>query len=75
MIMRLRYARHWLRFKIKNLVHPYRWITPACPLSWSFERTKFGFILWGRGKRRHFSWRTMLDGPCSFATYRTIHKK
>ncbi len=71
MIMRLRYAWHWLTFKIRGIFNPYVLITPCGKgvNAYRFERTKFGFILWGRQKRRHYSWRSWTEGPCNYATY------
>jgi hypothetical protein len=67
--LRLGYARHWLCFKVRMLFKPYTLVTPASPARWRLERTRYGFILWGRRKRRHLSWRFWCEGPCNLATY------
>ena len=74
--MRLRYARHWLQFKIVQAFRPYRSITPAYTVqAWRIERTPFGFIIWGGQKRRHYSWRFWCEGPCNFATFAYFSRK
>lgn len=72
MIMRLKYAWHWLTFKIGGIFKPYVSTTPCGKNvnAYRFEKTKFGFILWGRQKRRHYSWKSWSEGPCNYATYK-----
>ena len=72
MIMRLKYAYHYIRFKARGLFHPYVFVSPCGKgvHKYRLEITKYGFILWGRGKRRHYSWRSWAEGPCNYATYK-----
>lgn len=69
-----RYSIFWLRFKLRALLRPYVSLTPVTMnVRWRLERTGCGFILWGGGWRRHYSWRPMQDGPCNYATWYWLH--
>ena len=73
--MFLKYARYWLKYNTYCIFKPYVSITPCSKnvVAYRFERTKFGFILWGRGKRKQVGWNNLFEGPCSYKFYKWMH--
>lgn len=72
--LRLRYARHWLRFKVSQGLMPHTALLPAsstCRLTIRFHR--YGFVAFWPGKSLSVSWRFWAEGPCNFATYAWLH--
>lgn len=69
-----RYCTHWLRFKVKGIFRPRISKTPAASKRWSVDFHPYGFILWSPGKRRSYSWRNWVEGPCNYATYKRLRR-
>lgn len=74
--MRLKYAHHWLRFKVVNALNPYVFRSPAARTAPnSFKFTRYGFVYFRSGRRLHVSWRFWVEGPCNYQTFKWIHSR
>lgn len=73
-MMRFRYARHWLRFKLVQGIFPQSALLPASrTVRPKIRFHRFGFVAFIPGKSLSVSWRFWAEGPCNLATYRALH--